>query len=115
MGLRRGFIEAGTQNLLMTLWPISDEATVQIMSDFYEAADAIGNAPQALAKVQRDWLLKPSRKRGPSQSCTVGRSVYHELPRKALIHRALTECHSILPRITKGGERSSLRLRFNGW
>ena len=25
MGLRRGFIEAGAQNLLMTLWPISDE------------------------------------------------------------------------------------------
>jgi len=24
------------QNLLMTLWPISDEVTVQIMSDFYE-------------------------------------------------------------------------------
>jgi CHAT domain-containing protein len=30
MGLRRGFIQAGTQNLLMTLWPISDEVTVQI-------------------------------------------------------------------------------------
>ena len=27
-----------TQNLLMTLWPIGDEATVQIMSDFYQAA-----------------------------------------------------------------------------
>src|SRR5271165_2402677 len=31
MGLRRGFIQAGAQNLLMTLWPISDEVTVQIM------------------------------------------------------------------------------------
>src|SRR5271166_5521596 len=37
MGLRRGFIQAGAQHLLMTLWPISDEVTVQIMSDFYEA------------------------------------------------------------------------------
>jgi hypothetical protein len=36
--LRRGFIQAGAQNLLITLWPISDELTVQIMSDFYEAA-----------------------------------------------------------------------------
>src|SRR5260370_29705502 len=33
IGLRRGFIQAGAQNLLMTLWPISDEVTVQIMSD----------------------------------------------------------------------------------
>ena len=58
MGLRRGFILAGAQNLLMTLWPISDEVTVQIMSDFYEAAHNTGNAPEALAEVQRNWLLK---------------------------------------------------------
>jgi CHAT domain-containing protein len=58
MGLRRGFIQAGAQNLLMTLWPISDEVTVQIMSDFYEAAHTSGDAPEALAKVQRDWLVK---------------------------------------------------------
>src|ERR1700680_2887738 len=47
MGLRRGFIQAGAQNLLMTLWPISDEVTVQIMSDFYDAAHNSGNAPEA--------------------------------------------------------------------
>ena len=28
------------------------------MSDFYEAAHHSGNAAEALAKVQRDWLLK---------------------------------------------------------
>jgi hypothetical protein len=28
------------------------------MSDFYEAAHESGNAPQALAEVQRKWLLK---------------------------------------------------------
>ena len=64
MGLRRGFIQAGAQNLLMTLWPISDEVTVQIMSDFYEAAHTSGNAPEALAKVQRDWLVKLSKEQG---------------------------------------------------
>jgi CHAT domain-containing protein len=58
MGLRRGFIQAGAQNLLMTLWPISDEITVQIMSDFYDAAHTTGNAPEALAEVQRTWLVK---------------------------------------------------------
>ena len=64
MGLRRGFIQAGAQNLLMTLWPISDEFTVQIMSDFYEAAHASGNAHEALAKVQRDWLVKLRKEQG---------------------------------------------------
>jgi tetratricopeptide (TPR) repeat protein len=64
MGLRRGFIQAGAQNLLMTLWPISDETTVQIMLDFYNAAFKTGNAPQALADTQRDWLVKLRKERG---------------------------------------------------
>jgi tetratricopeptide (TPR) repeat protein len=68
MGLRRGFIQAGAQHLLMTLWPISDEVTVQIMSDFYEDAHKSGNAPEALAKVQRDWLLKLRTERGLAQA-----------------------------------------------
>ena len=28
------------------------------MSDFYEAAHKTGKAPEALAEVQRDWLVK---------------------------------------------------------
>ncbi len=68
MGLRRGFIQAGAQNLLMTLWPISDEVTVQIMSDFYDAAHRSGNAPEALAEVQREWLLKLRTEKGLAQA-----------------------------------------------
>jgi CHAT domain-containing protein len=78
MGLRRGFIQAGAQNLLMTLWPISDEVTVQIMSDFSEAAHNTGNAPEALADVQRKWLAGHRRTarreydRGKSRSQSSG-------------------------------------------
>jgi CHAT domain-containing protein len=64
MGLRRGFIQAGAQSLVMTLWPISDQTTVQIMLDFYNAAEKTHNAPQALADVQRDWLVKLRKERG---------------------------------------------------
>jgi CHAT domain-containing protein len=64
MGLRRGFIRAGAQNLLLTLWPISDETTGQIMPDFYARALATGNAAQALTETQRDWLVKLRRERG---------------------------------------------------
>jgi len=56
----------------MTLWPISDEVTVQIMSDFYEAAHKIGNAPDALAEVQRDWLLKLRTDKGLAQAVNLG-------------------------------------------
>jgi hypothetical protein len=65
LGLRRGFVEAGEQNLLMSLWPISDEFTVQIMSDFYDAAHQSGNAPEPFAKVQGDRQLNYSRNRAP--------------------------------------------------
>jgi tetratricopeptide (TPR) repeat protein/CHAT domain-containing protein len=64
LGLRRGFIQAGAKNLLMTLWPISDETTVDIMAEFYEAAHKSSNAPQALAEVQRDWLVKLRKSSG---------------------------------------------------
>jgi len=68
MGLRRGFIEAGAHNLLMTLGLISDDVTVQIMSDFYEAAHESGNASLALAKVQREWLIKIRKNGGLAQA-----------------------------------------------
>src|SRR5437899_7220220 len=64
MGLRRGFVQAGAQNLLMTLWPISDETTVHIMLDFYDAALKSNDAAKALADVQRDWLLKLRKEHG---------------------------------------------------
>jgi CHAT domain-containing protein/Tfp pilus assembly protein PilF len=57
LGLRRGFLQAGAQNLLMTLWSIDDGVTVQIIGDFYAAAHQGGNAAQALADVQREWLI----------------------------------------------------------
>jgi len=45
LGLRRGFVQAGAQNLLMTLWSVSDNKdTVEFMSDFYEAAHKVTSA-----------------------------------------------------------------------
>ena len=58
LGLRRGFIKAGAQNLLMTLWPVADGMTASIMQDFYARAFATGKAAESLAAVQRDWLVK---------------------------------------------------------
>jgi CHAT domain-containing protein len=68
LGLRRGFVQAGGQNLLMTLWPISDDITVQIMLDFYDAAFRSGNCPLALAETQRTWLVKLRKERGLLQA-----------------------------------------------
>ena len=64
LGLRRGFVQAGAQNLLMTLWPISDKWSVDIMKAFYEKAMASGDAPQAMADVQAEWLGRLRKEKG---------------------------------------------------
>jgi tetratricopeptide (TPR) repeat protein len=64
IGLRRAFMMAGAENLLMTLWPVADDTTAQIMADFYKEALATGDAPGSLAKVQRDWLVKLRDEKG---------------------------------------------------
>ncbi|MBV9491044.1 MAG: CHAT domain-containing protein, partial [Verrucomicrobia bacterium] len=71
MGLRRGFMAAGAQNLLMTLWPISDKVTVQVMIDFYAEAYQHKNAALALAKVQRDWLSRLRREQGLARAVSL--------------------------------------------
>ena len=63
-GLRRAFMMAGAQNLVMTLWPVSDDVTPLIMADFYKAAMTSHNAPESLSKVQRDWLVKLRDQKG---------------------------------------------------
>ena len=63
-GLRRAFKMAGAQNLLMTLWTVSDETTVSLMADFYKEAIATHDAAGSLAKVQSDWLVKLRKEKG---------------------------------------------------
>jgi CHAT domain-containing protein len=67
-GLRRAFMMAGAQNLVMTLWPVSDDVTPLIMADFYKAAMTTHNAPDSLAKVQREWLVKLRDQKGILQA-----------------------------------------------
>ena len=64
LGLRRGFIRSGAQNLMLTLWPIDDSLTADFMVDFYQAC-LKANAPgRALTEVQREWLVRLREERG---------------------------------------------------
>ncbi len=71
LGLRRGFLQAGAQNLLLTLWPIDDEQTGQLVLDFYTAAFKTGDAPRALAEVQQNWLTRLRKKKGLTEACRI--------------------------------------------
>jgi CHAT domain-containing protein/tetratricopeptide (TPR) repeat protein len=68
LGLRRAFAMAGTQNLLLTLWPVSDSFTKDFMVSFYKEALESGNAPKAMAKVQKEWLVKLREEKSISQA-----------------------------------------------
>jgi CHAT domain-containing protein len=71
LGLRRGFIQAGAKNLLMTLWPIDDERTADLIADFYAADKKHGNAATALSEVQRKWLSRLRTEKGIAEACRV--------------------------------------------
>ena len=68
LGLRRGFAEAGAQNLLMTLWPVNDTETANLMEAFYREALHSGDAPGALARVQSETLDAVRKKSGLSEA-----------------------------------------------
>ena len=57
LGLRRGFIQAGARNLILTLWPVADKETSDLMQEFYARAEE-QPAPLAMADVQREWLTR---------------------------------------------------------
>jgi tetratricopeptide (TPR) repeat protein/CHAT domain-containing protein len=65
LGLRRSLAQAGAHAVLMTLWPISDEETVAMMTDFYTrlAKDPELN-PVIFAGVQRDALVRLRQSKG---------------------------------------------------
>ena|SRR5271166_476448 len=54
MRLRRGFLATGAAEPAHDLWPIGDESTVQIMSDFYQAPGQSPTAPNTLARILRE-------------------------------------------------------------
>jgi CHAT domain-containing protein/Tfp pilus assembly protein PilF len=68
LGLRRGFAEAGAQNLLMTLWPVDDIETAHLMEAFYREALRSGDASGALSLVQGATLHAVRKKSGLSEA-----------------------------------------------
>ncbi len=57
-GLRRGFLMAGVDHLLMTFWPIADEQTAELMTGLYEKVAESEHPVLALQQVQRESLAK---------------------------------------------------------
>jgi hypothetical protein len=57
----------------MSLGRVSDTDATRFMSDFYKRARQTPSAPEALATVQRDWLIGIRKRQGLEQAvCFAG-------------------------------------------
>ncbi len=52
LGLTYGFLANGSRSVVAALWPIEDASTARLMSEFYRAYKASGNAAEALRTAQ---------------------------------------------------------------
>lgn len=64
LGLRRAFVQTGTQAILLTLWPVADEETASFMQEFYGIFLSTGNLRNAFHQTQRSWLSRVRKEKG---------------------------------------------------
>jgi CHAT domain-containing protein/Tfp pilus assembly protein PilF len=61
-GLRRAFFLAGTESLVMSLWPVSDTVTREIMTSYYSGLRRGLGRGEALRQAELAMLKRPSRR-----------------------------------------------------
>lgn len=57
-GLQRSFLIAGAKSIIMSLWSVSDAATMELMTLFYNNYSKSGNKEQAFAQAQKQLKTK---------------------------------------------------------
>jgi CHAT domain-containing protein len=60
-GLRRALFLAGTESQLMSLWPVSDHSTRELMAEYYKGLVQNAGRGEALRRVQLKMLRNKSR------------------------------------------------------
>ena len=61
-GLRRAFVLAGTETLVMGLWPVSDYATRELMTGYYQGLKRGLGRREALREVQLAMIARKDRR-----------------------------------------------------
>ena len=60
-GLRRAFMLAGTETLVMSLWPVSDNVTRELMTAYYTGLKEGLGRGEALRRVKLNMLRRKDR------------------------------------------------------
>ena len=61
-GLRRALVLAGSESQMMSLWPVSDTGTRELMIDYYKQLKAGQGRSEALRQAQLKMLANPKRR-----------------------------------------------------
>ena len=61
IGLTRGFMYAGAQRVVASLWQVDDQATAQLMKLFYQGILKDGLAPAASLRAAQIEMSKQKR------------------------------------------------------
>jgi CHAT domain-containing protein len=61
-GLRRAFTLAGAESLVMSLWPVSDQVTRELMVSFYSNLTQGMGRGEALRRAKLEMLRRPTRR-----------------------------------------------------
>ncbi|MEG5171896.1 tetratricopeptide repeat protein [Microcoleus sp. B3-D7] len=65
VGLTRGFMYAGAQRVVVSLWSVDDEGTAKLMSNFYQGMLQKGLTPAAALRAAQLEMLKQEEWRSP--------------------------------------------------
>lgn len=65
MGMTRGFFYAGAERVLVSLWNVNDQVSVELMRRFYHGILAEGLSPAAALRAAQDAIRRQPRWRAP--------------------------------------------------
>jgi CHAT domain-containing protein len=60
LGLARGFLSAGADSLILSLWTVNDEATARLMKDFYTNLQRGRSVAASLRTAQINFIKNDS-------------------------------------------------------
>ena len=61
-GLRRALVLAGSESQMVSLWPVSDTATRDLMTRYYQLLKAGAGRSAALRQIRQEFLRNPKRR-----------------------------------------------------